>query len=364
MNIDIIAGARPNFMKIAPIILALKKEKKNGVIISIRLIHTGQHYDKNMSEDFFHQLELPEPNYNLNCGGGTQANQAGKIMVKYEELIKTSSAKTDLCIVVGDVTSTMACSIVAKQNGIKVAHVEAGLRSFDMSMPEEINRIVTDSLTDLFFTTSIDAGENLVKEGIPVDKIFFVGNTMIDTLIKNKKNFKKPSFWDECRLEHNNYMLLTIHRPANVDNEDILNSLIETILNNCRDKNVIFPIHPRTIKKFNLRRSFPKLITFPPIGYFEFMYLLKNSFAVITDSGGITEEATYLNIPCITLRENTERPETIKLGTNVLVGNNKNKIKRYMSKLFNTDWKNSEIPQFWDGKAGSRIVKSLLSQQF
>lgn len=362
MYFDIIAGARPNFMKIAPIIFALEKSKKNKSNLSFRLIHTGQHYDKNMSDNFFHQLGLPKPDYNLNCGGGTQAEQTGKIMLGYESLIKSDEKKPDICIVVGDVTSTMACSIVAKKDGIKVAHVEAGLRSRDLSMPEEINRIVTDSLTDFFFTTSKEASDNLVNEGVSIDKIFFVGNTMIDTLIKNRKKFKKPSYWNDYKLIQNEYIILTAHRPGNVDDEDSLNLLIETILYNCKNKKVIFPIHPRTNKNFKIASSFSNLITIPPAGYFEFMFLLKNSFAVITDSGGITEEATFLNIPCITLRENTERPETVRLGTNVLVGKDNNKIKKYILKLFDANWKNGEIPPKWDGKTGSRIVEILLSR--
>ena len=292
MNIDIIAGARPNFMKIGPIIDSLIKAKKTNKNLSFRLIHTGQHYDNNMSNTFFKELNIPEPNFNLNCGGGSQAEQTGKIMVAYENLLKTDSEKRDICIVVGDVTSTLACSIVAKKNGQKIAHVEAGLRSNDLNMPEEINRIVTDSITDYFFTTSEIANKNLINEGVLSEKLFFVGNTMIDTLIKNKNNFKKPKFWKEHSLKKNNYLVITIHRPSNVDNKDKLLQLINVISRNSNNKKIIFPVHPRTKQNLGFKTIIPNLILTDPMGYLEFMFLVDNSIAVITDSGGITEETT------------------------------------------------------------------------
>lgn len=247
MKITIIAGARPNFIKIASIIDALVKSVTVGKKISYRLVHTGQHYDKNMSDSFFQQLGIPSPDVNLECGGGTQAEQTANIMVKFERELLDNPA--DLVVVVGDVTSTMACTIVAKKLNTKVAHVEAGIRSGDMTMPEEINRIVTDSLSDYFFTTSRLASDNLVKQGINRERIFFVGNTMIDTLIKQRSRFSKPEIWDHIGLEEKNYIVLTLHRPANVDGEYKLKELLEEIEKQSRDLNIVFPVHPRTAKK-------------------------------------------------------------------------------------------------------------------
>ena len=359
MKIDIIAGARPNFMKIAPIIHAIQDKQKNGVLISFRLIHTGQHFDQNMSGSFFEQLDIPEPNVNLGAGGGTQAEQTASIMIGYEKLLLIET--TDICIVVGDVTSTMACSIVAKKMGIKVAHVEAGIRSYDLSMPEEINRMVTDSITDYFFTTSEIANKNLEKQGISTKQIFFVGNTMIDTLLKQMPNFKKPPFYNELGLSEQNYFVMTLHRPANVDEEGKLKALIDEIVSNSNGLPIIFPVHPRTSKILeNLGIQYVNLKYVEPLGYLEFNYLVKNAKAVITDSGGITEETTVMGIPCLTLRDNTERPETITIGTNELVGTDPKNIAPYMQKLNQGDWKKGSIPEKWDGKTAIRIVEHLL----
>jgi UDP-N-acetylglucosamine 2-epimerase (non-hydrolysing) len=355
MLIDIIAGARPNFMKIAPIIEAVKAKNTEGGNIIIRLIHTGQHYDKNMSESFFDQLGIPYPDINLEAGGGTQAEQAANIMVRYETVLKKQ--KSNLCLVVGDVTSTMACSIVAKKEGLKVAHVEAGIRSFDMTMPEEINRMVTDSITDYFFTTSEVANKNLRETGVKENRIFFVGNTMIDTLLKHRQRFLKPNIWEQHDLQEGKYFVMTLHRPANVDQAEKLRDLIHQITSNTEGLHIIFPVHPRTAKIFkDLGISADNLHTIEPLGYLEFNYLVERAKCVITDSGGITEETTVMGVPCITLRDNTERPETVTVGTNELIGTNPNAIAPALKKLFAGKWKKGAIPEKWDGKAAERIV--------
>lgn len=360
MRIDLIAGARPNFMKIAPIIDAVLRVQAEGEDISFRLVHTGQHYDKNMSGNFFEQLGIPEPHVNLNAGGGTQAEQAAKIMVAYEHLLMEET--TDLCLVVGDVTSTMACSIAAKKLNIQVAHVEAGIRSNDLSMPEEINRMVTDSITDYFFTTSEIANRNLRNAGVPDSRIYFVGNTMIDTLLKHKSSFTKPIFWDNYSLQNRQYLVLTLHRPANVDDPMILKNMLNAIINSSRNLKLIFPVHPRTKKAIDMAGiSHPRLIMVEPMGYLEFNYLVENSAAVITDSGGITEETTVMGIPCMTLRSNTERPETVDMGTNELLGVDPAAIAPAMEILFSGGWKKGDIPPLWDGKAAERIVRVLTS---
>ncbi|MBK8852969.1 MAG: UDP-N-acetylglucosamine 2-epimerase (non-hydrolyzing) [Saprospiraceae bacterium] len=361
ISIDIIAGARPNFMKIGPIIHTINKiNKKTEKNIKYRLIHTGQHYDKAMSESFFQQLNLPEPNLNLGAGGGTQAEQTAAIMVGYEKAIKVW--KPDLCIVVGDVTSTMACAIVAKKEGVKVAHVEGGIRSGDMTMPEEINRIVTDSITDFFFTTSEVANQNLTHQGVRKDQIFFVGNTMIDSLLGNLERLQEPTFYCEQNLRKEGYLVATLHRPSNVDDPVNLFKLLSIIDAHCGNKKVIFPMHPRTKKIYDgLGLSLINILIMSPMPYLEFIYTIKNSAGIITDSGGITEEATVLGIPCMTLRDSTERPETVTIGTNEMVGTNPENIISYIEKMVKGDWKKGGIPELWDGKTAERIVEVILS---
>jgi UDP-N-acetylglucosamine 2-epimerase (non-hydrolysing) len=359
MKISIIAGARPNFMKIAPIIEAIKSANNSGLDIHYRLIHTGQHYDEKMSKSFFHELQIPEPDVNLECGGGSQAEQTAGIMIKFEQDLIQNPA--DLVLVVGDVTSTMACSIVAQKLHTKVAHVEAGIRSGDWTMPEEINRLVTDSITNFFFTTSQIANKNLLNSGIDSSRIFFVGNTMIDTLLKQIPRLKMPKLYTDSGLKNGEYFMLTLHRPANVDEGNKLNELLVEITSNSKGLPVIFPVHPRTRKQLdNLGTQYPNLILTDPLGYLEFNYLVKNARAVITDSGGITEETTVLGIPCMTLRDSTERPETCTIGTNELLGTNPKVIKPAMEKLFNGKWKKGAIPELWDGKTSERIVKHLI----
>lgn len=359
-HITLIAGARPNFMKIAPLIHAIQKVQQEGKDLQYRLVHTGQHYDRQMSETFFEELNIPKPDVNLGCGGGTQAEQTAAIMVAFEKDLMEHP--TDLVLVVGDVTSTMACSIVAKKLCVKVAHVEAGIRSWDFTMPEEINRMVTDSLADFFFTTSEVANTNLRNAGVSEDKIHFVGNVMIDTLLANRSRFIKPSVYDELNLQPQSYLTLTMHRPANVDEAEKLRRLMSEIINNVHGLPVVFPIHPRTAKIFNdLGIRADNLHIVEPLGYLEFNYLVERSKAVITDSGGITEETTVMGVPCITLRDNTERPETCTIGTNELIGTNPDNIKPALEKLFAGKWKKGGIPPFWDGHAAERIVDILVS---
>lgn len=363
MFIDLIAGARPNFMKISPIIDAIHKANKGGNNIRYRLVHTGQHYDRNMSGSFFEQLGIPEPDINLGAGGGTQAEQTAAIMMGYEKLLEQE--KPDLCMVVGDVTSTMACAITAQKLHVKVAHVEAGIRSGDWTMPEEINRMVTDSITDYFFTTTELANAALRKSGVTEDRIFWVGNTMIDSLIKHRPDFKKPEIWDKYGLKSSNYLVLTLHRPANVDDDRSLQNLLLEIIQNSNNLPIIFPVHPRTAKVLhNLKINHSKLYLVDPLGYLEFNYLVERAKAVITDSGGITEETTVMGVPCMTLRDTTERPETVTLGTNELLGTNPKAIKPALEKLFLDQWKKGTIPELWDGKTAERIVDTLLRIDF
>ena len=409
MKITLIAGARPNFMKIAPIIKAIKKHNgevingdaslndANGEKISYRLVHTGQHYDKNMSDTFFEELGIPAPDVNLGCGGGSQAEQTAAIMVAFEK--ELMEHPTDVVLVVGDVTSTMACSIVAKKLNTKVCHVEAGIRSWDLTMPEEINRMVTDSLADYMFTTSDVANRNLMRMGatlmndgmseakplndangvLPEDKyayervpqkVWYVGNVMIDTLLANRARFQKPEVWDELGLKDKEFVVMTMHRPANVDEENHLRTMMEQIIDNVHGLPVIFPIHPRTAKilkelmtegmnELTIEERFPNLHIVEPMGYLEFNYLVERAKAVVTDSGGITEETTVMGVPCITLRDNTERPETCTVGTNELIGTNPAAIKPSLDKLFAGEWKKGAIPELWDGHAAERIISVL-----
>ncbi|MDA1261921.1 MAG: UDP-N-acetylglucosamine 2-epimerase (non-hydrolyzing) [Planctomycetota bacterium] len=356
--IDIIAGARPNFMKIAPIIHAIQKRTNHGGQLRFRLIHTGQHYDQKMSGDFFSQLKIPEPDINLGVGSGTQAEQTAGIMIGYEKAIQQSRSR--MCLVVGDVTSTMACAVTARKMGLPVSHVEAGIRSGDWTMPEEINRVVTDSVTNEFFTTSKFANENLMRFGVSQENIHFVGNTMIDTLLANMNALRPPACWKENSLETGKYLVLTLHRPSNVDVAERLSLLLNEIGKHAVGYTVIFPVHPRTSKVIENIRPLPtSLILIDPQPYLEFNYLVKNSKAVLTDSGGITEETTVMGIPCMTLRDSTERPETVDVGTNEMLGTDPKAIGPALAKCFSNQWKKGSIPEMWDGKAGERIVDVL-----
>ncbi len=359
MKITIVAGARPNFMKISPIIKAIEKLRTEKNSITYRLIHTGQHYNANLSDTFFEELQIPHPNENLNIKSGTQAEQTAGIMIAFEK--ELTENRPDFVLVVGDVTSTMASSIVTKKANIALIHVEAGIRSGDITMPEEINRMVTDSITDYFFTTSEKASENLLKAGHSKENIFFVGNVMIDTLLQNLTRIKKPVFWDDLNLTSKNYYLLTLHRPSNVDDGSSFIELLKQIMEQAGEAPIIFPVHPRTQQILaETQNEFKNLHFVEPQGYLNFIYLLKNSKAILTDSGGITEEASILNVPCITFRNSTERPETCELGTNVLVANDKEKISQAFEKLKNGNWKESQNIPLWDGKASERIISTLL----
>lgn len=346
-------------MKISPIIKAFDDARKMGSKVSYRLIHTGQHYDESMSGAFFRQLGIPKPHFNLESGSGTQGEQTAQIMVGYEKLLLTSLPQ--LCLVVGDVTSTMACAITAQKLGVPVAHVEAGIRSGDWSMPEEINRMVTDSITNYFFTTSKIANGNLTREGVLNERIYFVGNTMIDTLLANEKKFTKPEFWDQHDLSEGNYLVLTLHRPSNVDKQESFYQILSAIKHSSRGCPVVFPVHPRTAKTIKDMTDISSEVRFvDPQPYLQFNYLVKRAKAVITDSGGITEETTVMGVPCLTLRDTTERPETVTIGTNELVGTDPLKIKSAFDSLFSGEWKVGSIPDKWDGRAGQRIVTHLL----
>ena len=357
-RIDLIAGARPNFMKIAPIIDALHEARVRGGSLRFRLIHTGQHYDRAMSGSFFEELGIPEPDINLEVGSGTQAEQTASIMVKYEKVLLED--RSDVCLVVGDVTSTMACAIAARKVGVPVAHVEGGIRSGDWTMPEEINRVVTDSITNWFFTTSETANDNLRRLNVTDDRIFFVGNTMIDTLLKQLPRLRPPACWEKLALKPRNYFVLTLHRPANVDGDQKLLRILDAISDSTHGFPVVFPVHPRTaIKLRDHHNETTQLHFIDPLGYLEFNYLVKHAYAVITDSGGITEEATVLGVPCLTLRDNTERPETVTLGTNELIGTDPNKLPPAFARLIAGRWKQGTIPPKWDGKAAERVVEHL-----
>jgi len=360
INITIVAGARPNFMKIAPIIAAIKKAAKNGHAIDYRLVHTGQHYDKRLSDTFFEELEIPRPDINLSIQGGSQAEQTAQIMVKFEKDLEEN--RPDIVLVVGDVTSTMACTIAAKKLHIDVVHVEAGIRSGDIKMPEEINRMVTDSITDHFFTTTELASQNLTESGKGEEQIHLVGNVMIDTLFKNLPKLKQPQLFDDLKLTEREYYVMTLHRPSNVDEEQQLRDLIATIVSEADGKPIIFPVHPRTQKLLEqLELTYENLHYVEPLGYLEFNYLVKHAKAVLTDSGGITEETTMMHVPCMTFRDSTERPETCDIGTNRLVGSSTEAIKNAFRDLKDGNWPYGEHPPLWDGSTSERIVKKLLA---
>ncbi len=357
LKIANIVGARPNFMKIAPIHRRMQASSK----IEPLLIHTGQHYDEKMSKTFFTELGMPEPDLYLGVGSGTHAEQTAAVMIALEKTFMEQ--KPDWVLVVGDVNSTIAASLAASKLHIPIAHVEAGLRSFDRQMPEEINRILTDSISDLLFITEQSGIDNLAKEGIPSDKIHMVGNVMIDSLIEHLKASEALTVLEENNLEPNGYALVTLHRPSNVDNPEILQQILDTFETVQKDLPIFFPIHPRTrknLEKFGLLDKVEQMQNIQlvdPIGYLAFLRLMSKARLVLTDSGGIQEETTYLGIPCITLRENTERPITVELGTNKLIGVQPDAILKAYQETMNGDQKQHSIPPLWDGEASKRIVE-------
>lgn len=359
MKLTIVAGARPNFLKIAPLIKEIERVCDGGADISFRLVHTGQHYDNNLSRVFFDELGIPMPDANLNVGSGSQAVQTANIMVGFEKELLAN--KPDIVIVVGDVNSTMACTIAAKKLHIKVAHIEAGIRSFDMSMPEEINRLVTDAIADYFFTPSEKANENLARSGVDDANVFYVGNIMIDSLHNNSHRLVEPLMVKQYNIDPARCIVLTLHRPHNADNPAKLKAILQTIITNTAGYKIIFPVHPRTKTTLeSIGFEHERLIITTPLSYLSFIYLVKGCKAVVTDSGGIQEETTVMGIPCITLRNNTERPETVTIGTNELVGDDLNKLESALNSIFTDNWKQGAIPHLWDGKTAQRIVKILL----
>lgn len=358
-----VVGARPNFIKIAPLMKEFKRYKKHFETL---LVHTGQHYDFEMSAIFFKDLNVPKPDIHLDVGSWSHATQTAKIMTAFEKVV--IQEKPDIVIVVGDVNSTVACSLVASMLQIKVAHVEAGLRSFDRSMPEEINRLVTDSLSDYLFVSEESGLKNLTKEGVPPGKIYFVGNVMIDTLLSNMGKIDKSSILNHLALKPRAYSILTLHRPSNVDSEKSLAEIFGIIEFISQQIKIIYPLHPRT-KKMIKRHKFLKqfeslenLLMIDPLGYCDFIKLVKESKFVLTDSGGIQEETTCIKIPCLTIRENTERPVTLKKGTNYLVGRDKQKIARLVRNILKGKTKEGIVPKLWDGKTARRIIELLTTK--
>lgn len=360
MRIINIVGARPNFMKIAPLVA----EMRRFPIIELLLIHTGQHYDTNMSGRFFEELDIPMPDYSLGIGSGSHTWQTAQIMLALEPLLH--ELRPDIVVAVGDVNSTMAAALVAAKMHIPLAHVEAGLRSFDRTMPEEINRVVTDSLADFLFTTERSANENLKHEGVPKNKIHFVGNVIIDTLLRYRQHIDAQNITDRFGVTPRNYALLTLHRPSNVDVTETLSGIIDALADIQKKLPVLFPLHPRTRQRivetglFERARDLANLKLLEPLGYLEFLGLMAQAKLVMTDSGGVQEETTILGIPCLTLRENTERPVTITQGTNELVGSQAERIVAGVQRIMNGKAGISRHPELWDGHAAERIVNVLL----
>ncbi len=367
-----VVGARPNFMKIAP----LMREYRKHSSIHPLLVHTGQHYSEEMSDLFFKELEIPKPDIHLGVGSASHAVQTAEMMKGFEAVLV--DFRPDLVVVVGDVNSTIACALTSVKLGIPVAHVEAGLRSFDRTMPEEINRVLTDTISDYLFTTEKSANENLRKEGIPADKIYFVGNVMIDTLLKHREKAKQSLILKRMGLDNGSvtpYGVLTLHRPGNVDQKGRFKSILEALMNLSKSLPIIFPAHPRTKKQIDLlglkkyfitdspsTRSSMGIRLIEPLGYLDFLQLMSHSKVVLTDSGGIQEETTVLGVPCLTLRDNTERPVTIEQGTNVLVGSSGDQILSWGAKALNGGIRKGCMPELWDGKAAERITKILINR--
>ena len=366
MKIALVCGARPNFMKIAPLMRAIGKHNAcpDGRLIEPLLVHTGQHYDYKMSQIFFENLELTEPDIHLGVGSGTHAEQTGKVMIEFEKVL--FQEEPDLVVVVGDVNSTLAAALAAAKLHIPVAHVEAGLRSFDRTMPEEINRLLTDAISDYLFTPSSDANENLKKEGVPQGKIYLVGDIMVDSLLHNKEKARSSRVLSQLGVSPGNYALLTLHRPSNVDEKGSLLKIGKALKEICQRVPIVFPVHPRTrrnIERFKLDELFKdkQVLLIEPLGYLDFLKLMMDCKFAMTDSGGIQEETTVLGIPCLTLRNTTERPVTVSQGTNTLVWNDTERILEEAFNILDGKGKTGSCPELWDGKTAERIV-SILAQ--
>ncbi len=355
-----VVGARPNFMKIAPIISEMNKHPE----FELKLLHTGQHYDAEMSRFFFEDLRIPEPDIYLGVGSGNHGEQTGKIMIEFEKVLLDE--KPDLVLVVGDVNSTIACGLVAVKLGVKFAHVEAGLRSFDRTMPEEINRLLTDQISDFLFITEKSGEDNLIKEGISRDKIHFVGNVMIDSLLGNLDRAQNSKIFTDLDLQPREFALLTLHRPSNVDIRENFLEILTALQEIQKEIIVVFPVHPRSKKRlseFGLNKKLkdmPNFLVHEPLGYLDFLKLMSEAKLVLTDSGGIQEETTVLGIPCLTLRENTERPVTVLQGTNEVIGVNAKRLVTESRKILNGTFKKGKRPDLWDGKAAKRLVDVLV----
>jgi UDP-N-acetylglucosamine 2-epimerase (non-hydrolysing) len=365
MKFVIVAGARPNFMKVAPLVEAFTRLRPSHPHLQTVLVHTGQHYDAQMSHAFFDDLGLPVPDADLEVGSGSHAEQTGRVMIAFEKLLMQH--KPQWVVVVGDVNSTMACALTAKKLGIRVAHVEAGLRSRDWTMPEEINRVVTDVLCDSLFTTEMVASENLAREGIDPAKVYFVGNVMIDTLLKYRERALSLAYWSRLGLGPGTYGVLTLHRPSNVDEQASFTRIVDALYQITSHIAIVFPVHPRTRKmaqKFGLWErvaSLPNMHLLEPLSYLEMLSLTGSARMILTDSGGLQEEAVALEIPCLTLRDNTERPVTIEAGSNQLVGNDPAKISATVNRLLSNGHQVISRPAKWDGRAAERIAQTLLS---
>jgi UDP-N-acetylglucosamine 2-epimerase (non-hydrolysing) len=368
LRICLVAGARPNFMKVAPIVHALNARKElaqaAGLSLRVSIVHTGQHYDPNMSEVFFRDLGIPAPDRHLDVGSGSHAEQTAKIMVAFEKVLLED--RPDLVVVVGDVNSTVACSLTAKKLGVRVAHVEAGLRSFDMTMPEEINRKLTDAISDLLFVTEESGMRNLQAEGVPEERIYLVGNVMIDTLLRNVVRVGSREFAPSEPVRAfcgtgRRYAVVTLHRPSNVDRKETLAPVWGAISEIAQDVPVLFPVHPRTrgkIEAFGLDGAGVTMID--PVGYLDMLYSVKGAALVLTDSGGLQEETTALGVPCVTIRDNTERPSTVEVGTNYLAGTRPEAILSAAREILSGNGKKGTVPPLWDGRAAERIVDVLL----
>ncbi|MCK6558243.1 UDP-N-acetylglucosamine 2-epimerase (non-hydrolyzing) [candidate division KSB1 bacterium] len=359
-----VVGARPNFMKIAPLIDEMRRHPD----LAATLVHTGQHYDEKMSKLFFQDLGLPKPDVYLGVGSGGHGEQTGKVMIEFEKILNAN--KPDIVLVVGDVNSTIACGLVAVKMGVQLAHVEAGLRSFDRTMPEEINRILTDQISDYLFLTERAAKENLLREGISADKIHFVGNVMIDSLLKQREHAERSAILNDLKLEAGRYGLITLHRPSNVDVRENLENILQALFDLQRDLPLVFPVHPRTrkqMKLFGLEErvaAAANLILTDPLGYLDFLKLMAHARLVVTDSGGIQEETTVLGVPCLTVRENTERPVTVSEGTNIVIGMSRERILEESYEILAGRGKAGRRPELWDGRAAERIVQVLRKSEW